>query len=100
MSVEKPGIFNSSTKLNILTIVREMKLFSKLEFFPFLFGLAAGIFVVYILKPAPHVIIRYPNLENTADVIYKDRNGTCFQYHTKEVDCDEVEDRIKPFPLQ
>lgn len=71
-----------------------------LEFFPFLMGLTVGIFCVYILKPAPIVITKYPNLENTADVIYKDRNGTCFQYTTKNVDCDKVEDRIKPYPLQ
>jgi hypothetical protein len=55
---------------------------------------------VYILKPAPMVIMKYPNLENTADVIYRDRNGTCFKYDTKTVDCDKHEDRIKPYPLQ
>ena len=77
-----------------------MKFFHMLEFFPFICGLAAGLFLVYILKPAPMVIMKYPNLENTADVIYKDRNGTCFQYSVNEVDCDKSEDRIKPFPLQ
>jgi len=99
-SVEKPGISSIFSKLNILTIELEMKLLYMLEFFPFLCGLAAGIFFVYILKPAPLVITKYPNLENTSDVIYKDRNGTCFQYSSKEVDCDKFEDRIKPFPLQ
>ena len=74
--------------------------FGRLEFFPFLFGLTVGIFFVYILKPAPMVITKYPNLENVADVVYRDRNGTCFQYETKTVDCDKVEDRIRPYPLQ
>ncbi|NBT47269.1 MAG: hypothetical protein EBT07_05535 [Actinobacteria bacterium] len=77
-----------------------MKYLNHLEFFPFLIGLTIGIFCVYILKPAPIVINKYPNLENTADVIYKDRNGTCFQYSAKTVECDKVEDRIKPYPLQ
>lgn len=77
-----------------------MKFINHLEFFPFLVGLTIGIFCVYILKPAPLIINKYPNLENTADVIYKDRNGTCFQYTTKTVDCDKAEDRIKPYPLQ
>jgi hypothetical protein len=76
------------------------KFFGKLEFFPFLCGLAVGIFVVYILKPAPMVITRYPNIENVDKVTYRDRNGTCFKYETKTVDCDKVEDRIKPYPLQ
>ncbi len=77
-----------------------MKFFNHIQFFPFLAGLAAGIFFVYILKPAPMVVTKYPNLENTADVIYRDRNGTCFKYETKTVDCDKSEDRIKPYPLQ
>lgn len=77
-----------------------MKFFNKLEFFPFLFGLAMGLFFVYILKPAPMVITKYPNLENVAEMVYRDRNGACFQYQTKTVDCDKAEDRIKPYPLQ
>ena len=55
---------------------------------------------MYILKPAPMVITKYPNLDNTKDVIYKDRNGTCFQYDIKTVDCDKSEENIKPYPLQ
>jgi hypothetical protein len=59
-----------------------------------------GIFFVYILKPAPMVITRYPNIENVDKVTYRDRNGTCFKYEIKTMDCDKVEDRIKPYPLQ
>jgi hypothetical protein len=77
-----------------------MKFINHLEFFPFLIGLTVGIFIVYILKPAPMVITKYPNLENTADEIYKDRNGTCFKYETKTVDCDKNESRIAAYPLQ
>ena len=77
-----------------------MKFVNRLQFLPFLLGFFFGIFFVYILKPAPMVIMKYPNLENTADVIYRDRNGTCFKYETKTVDCDKHEDRIKPYPLQ
>lgn len=78
----------------------KLKFFSRLEFFPFVLGLTLGIFFVYILKPAPLIITKYPNLENTADVIYRDRNGTCFQYEVKELECDKVEDRIRPYPIQ
>lgn len=77
-----------------------MRFFPKFQFLPFLLGLTFGIFFVYVLKPAAMVITKYPNLENAGDVIYRDRNGTCFQYETKEVDCDKVEDRIRPYPLQ
>lgn len=77
-----------------------MKLLNQLEFFPFLVGLAIGLFLVYILKPSQTVIVKYPNLENADTVVYRDRNGTCFKYETKVVDCDKEEDRIKPYPLQ
>ena len=77
-----------------------MKFLNHLVFFPFVLGLTIGLFCVYILKPAPVVITKFPNLENAHNVIYKDRNGTCFQYDTKTVDCDKSEDRIKPYPLQ
>ena len=77
-----------------------MKFINHLEFFPFVMGLMVGLFIVYILKPSPLVITKYPNLENTESVIYKDRNGTCFKYETRTIDCDKAEDRLKPYPLQ
>jgi hypothetical protein len=77
-----------------------MKFLNHIQFFPFLIGLTVGMFIVYILKPASMVITKYPNLENTADLVFKDRNGTCFKYDVKTVDCDKSEDRIKPYPLQ
>lgn len=77
-----------------------MKFFNKLEFFPLLMGFTIGIFIVYILKPAAVVIVKYPNLDNVKDTVYRDRNGTCFKYDIQEVDCDKSEDRIKSYPLQ
>jgi hypothetical protein len=74
--------------------------FNKIEVFPFLVGLGVGIFVVYILKPAPVVIHKYPNLENAGKIVYRDRNGACFKYDTKEVECDKVEDKLKPYSFQ
>lgn len=76
-----------------------MNLFANIRFFPLLVSFAFGIFIVYILKPSPVVIIKYPNIENAGKLIYKDRNGTCFIYETKEVDCNKNEARIRPFPL-
>ena len=64
-----------------------------------LLSFAFGIFIVYILKPSPIVIIKYPNIENAGKIIYKDRNGSCFIYETKEVDCNKNESRIRAFPL-
>jgi hypothetical protein len=76
-----------------------MNLFKNIKFFPLLLSFAFGIFIVYILKPAPIVIIKHPNVENAGKIIYKDRNGSCFVYETKEVDCNKNEARIRAFPL-
>jgi hypothetical protein len=76
-----------------------MNLFKNIKFFPLLLSFAFGIFIVYILKPAPIVIIKHPNVENAGKIIYKDRNGSCFVYETKEVDCNANEARIRAFPL-
>jgi hypothetical protein len=75
-------------------------LFEKLAFFPFLLGLSIGLFIVYILKPTAVVVMKYPNVDNAGKIVYRDRNGTCFQYEINEVDCDKEEDRITPYPLQ
>jgi hypothetical protein len=77
-----------------------LKIINHLEFLPFLVGLSLGIFIVCILKPAPLVITKYPNLENIDHMTYRDRNSACFKYEAKTVDCDKSEDRIKPYPLQ
>ena len=76
-----------------------MNIFDNLKFFPLLVSFAFGIFLVYVLKPAPLIIYKFPNLENAGKLIYKDRNGTCFVYETNEVDCNANESRIKAFPL-
>lgn len=76
-----------------------MKLLGVVQFFPLLISFAIGIFIIYILKPSPLIIMKYPNLENAGKIIYKDRNGTCFVYETKEVDCNKNESRIRAFPL-
>jgi hypothetical protein len=76
-----------------------MNLLASIQFFPMLISFAVGIFIVYVLKPSPLIILKYPNLENAGKLIYRDRNGTCFIYETNEVDCNKNEKRIKPFPL-
>ena len=84
--------------LFIIGIIDYIGMFVK--FLPFLIGLTIGLFFVYVLKPAPVVVVRYPNIDNVGKVIYRDRNGTCFKYEMSEVNCDDAEDRLKDYPLQ
>ena len=77
-----------------------MKFFNHLQLTPFLVGLCFGMFFVYVLKPSPVVIYKYPTVDNAGKIIYKDRNGVCFKYHAETTDCDSNEGRISVYPLQ
>ncbi len=77
-----------------------MKFFDKLRLLPFFIGIFTGIFFIYVLKPTATVIYKYPNIENAGKIVYQDRNGVCFKYHSDKVDCDKNEARITTYPLQ
>ncbi len=67
-------------------------------------GIVAGIVVAiifgFVVKPEKKVIFKYPNPTIAGSTVYKDKNGVCFKYDAKAVDCDKNEKRLKDFPLQ
>ena len=58
-------------------------------FDPFVFFVALflGFLIVYIIKPTPDIIIKYPTPFNTKFITYKDKVGNCFKYTPKKVKC-------------
>lgn len=66
---------------------------------PFLIGLVIGIIGIYYVKPEEVVSIQYPTPEKAAGSIYRDKNGVCYKYETKKVNCDANEGRMKNFPI-
>ena len=66
---------------------------------PFLLGLVVGIVGIYFVKPEKEVTVKYPTPEKAAATVYKDKNGVCYKYETKKVDCDSNAGRMKNFPL-
>ena len=66
---------------------------------PFIVGLIIGIVGIYIVKPVQNIIYKYPSPENVGKLTYKDKNGVCYIYNSKEVDCDKNESRLKDYPL-
>ncbi len=64
-----------------------------------LFGIILGIVGIYFIKPTQNVIYKYPNMENAGKLTYKDKNGLCYKYQYKEVDCDKNESRLKDYPI-
>jgi len=70
------------------------------EIMPFLIGFVVGIVGILIWKPKPRVIIKYPHPTNIEQLTYRDPNGVCYTYKSKEVSCDANEQSLKPYPLQ
>lgn len=70
-----------------------------IKLFPLLIGIAIGIIGIYFVKPAKNVVYKYPTPDNSKNVVYKDKNGVCYKYNAKEVDCDKNEARLKDYPL-
>lgn len=70
-----------------------------IQFVPLVAGLIVGIIAILFIKPQQNVVYKYPTPENSGKLVYKDRNGICYKYSVKEVDCDKNESRLKEFPL-
>lgn len=66
---------------------------------PFICGVALGIVGIYFMKPQETIIYKYPTPENVGKLTYKDKNGVCYKYSGKEVDCDKNETKLKTYPL-
>ena len=66
---------------------------------PFICGLVFGIIGIYFMKPQETIIYKYPTPDNMGKLTYKDKNGVCYKYKGKEVDCDKNETKLKNYPL-
>jgi hypothetical protein len=66
---------------------------------PLLVGLALGIAGILFIKPEQIIQYKYPLPEQAKELVYKDKNGLCFQYVPEEENCDKNEGKLKPFPL-
>lgn len=74
-------------------------MFNHVKVAPLLLGLILGIIGILFIKPEQTVTYKYPTPENAEKTIYKDKNGVCYRYTAKEVNCDQHEGRLKEFPL-
>jgi hypothetical protein len=74
-------------------------MFQHFMIMPFLLGLGLGIAGIYFLKSEATIVYKYPTPENVGKLSYKDKNGVCYQYSGKEVDCDKTDGKLKTYPL-
>lgn len=76
-----------------------MILFKNIDPFYFFVSFAIGLFVVYILNPAPSVVVKFPTPYNAGHVVYKDKSDSCYKYKAEPVDCNANRHILKPQPL-
>ena len=74
-------------------------MFQHFMIMPFLLGLGLGIAGIYFLKPESTIVYKYPTPDNVGKLSYKDKNGVCYQYSGKEVNCDKTDGNLKTYPL-
>jgi hypothetical protein len=75
-------------------------MFEYVSFPIFLISLAIGLFYVYVVVPAPHVIVVYPTPDNSKEFQFKDSANNCFEYEAKEIKCPSDKKLIKDIPIQ
>jgi hypothetical protein len=70
-----------------------------LRIIPLVFGIVIGIIAILFIKPSKNVIHKYPTPSTAGKLIYKDKNGVCYKYNAKQLECDKNESRLKDFPI-
>lgn len=75
-------------------------MFKHFETVPFLVGLGLGLLLLFFWKQKPEVIQAYPHPSNVEKNVYRDPNGVCYKYQSKEVNCDANENTLKAYPIQ
>ena len=62
-------------------------IFQLISFPIFIVSLSVGLFIVYVTNPKKEVIYIYPKPDNVDKMQYKDNNGSCFSFQSKQVQC-------------
>jgi len=66
----------------------------------FIISLSVGLFIVYVTNPKKEVIYIYPKPDNIDKVQYKDNNGSCFSFNSKEVQCPSDPKDIQEYQIR
>jgi hypothetical protein len=66
----------------------------------FFIALGIGVFLAYIMNPAPKVVHKYPTVENAGKITYLDDEGVCYKYHSEEVDVPKDKSNVETIKTQ
>ena len=66
----------------------------------FIISFAIGILYVYLVQPKKEVVYRFPNPDNLNELIYTDKNDSCYKFKVEEKNCSELDkEEINPQPI-
>ena len=66
----------------------------------FIAAFCVGILYVYLIAPAPQVVLKFPSPYNAGRITYKDKANNCYQYKAEKQDsCPNDKALIKPQPI-
>ncbi|ARF09289.1 hypothetical protein Catovirus_2_238 [Catovirus CTV1] len=46
--------------------------------------------ILYIISPAPQVVIKNPSVNNDISDLYVDDSGVCYRYKRQKIKCDGI----------
>ena len=71
---------------------------SKIHPLYFFVAFAIGMLVVYLTKPTPELIVKFPSPQNANNLVYK-QDDTCFKFMASKEQCPMDKSLIKPQPI-
>lgn len=66
----------------------------------FLLSFAVGILYIYMMHPAPKIVLKFPSPFNAGKVIYKDKAEECFVFDAEKVECPKDTSQVRKQPVQ
>ena len=65
----------------------------------FLYSLAVGILLIYLMGEDRKVVYVYPNNTTYSDILFSDKSNQCYQYKPTYVKCPADPGKIKDIPI-
>ena len=65
----------------------------------FLYSLAAGLLLVYLMGEDKKIVYVYPNMASYKDIMFQDNSNQCYQYKPIYTPCPASSYNIKQIPI-
>lgn len=59
-----------------------------------------GILCVYLIRPAPVIVTKFPNPDNAGKTVYRDKSDQCYAYMATAQPCPADGTGVKPQPIE